>query len=196
MQLLSKTKLLLQLTIFSFSIIYSNIATAQLPEVDKSPLDISYAPNLFPIQKFQSKQPPAAPLARIIYSRPQKNGRNLFGAEIKYNELWRLGANESTEIEFFKNVNIGGNSIARGRYTLYCIPQAEKWTLIFSKDTFSWGAFSFNPANVIARVPVPVMRPSGMQVEYLSMFFDDKNHLNILWDDVKVVLPIQFLSGK
>jgi hypothetical protein len=196
MYLLLKTKQLIQVSIFSFTLVLSIIATAQLPEVDKSPLDISYAPNVFPIQKFQSKQPPAGPLARVIYSRPQKNGRNLFGGEIKYNELWRLGANESTEIEFFKNVNIGGNSIAKGRYTLFCIPQADTWTLIFSKDNYSWGAFSFNPSSVIARVPVAVIRPSGSQVEYLTMYFDDKNHLNIRWDDVKVVLPIQFIAGK
>jgi hypothetical protein len=169
---------------------------AQLPEIDKSPLDISYAPNLYPILKFQGKQPVGTPLARVIYSRPQKNGRQLFGAEIKYNELWRLGANESTEIEFFKSVNIGGNNISKGRYTMYCIPQAERWTLIFSKDTHTWGAFSFNQASVVARVPVPVIRPSGLQVEYFTMYFDEKNHLNILWDNVKVIVPMQFSTGK
>jgi hypothetical protein len=45
---------------------------------------------------------------------------------------------------------------------------------------------------VVARVPVPVVRPSGLQVEYFTMYFDEKNNLNILWDDVKVIVPIIF----
>jgi hypothetical protein len=182
--------------LFPFFMLMVYFCTAQIPPPDKSPLDISYAPHQYPIQKFQGKQPPAMPLARVLYSRPQKNGRVLFGGEIKYNELWRLGANEATEIELFRNATVGSKSIPKGRYTLYCIPKADKWTLIFNKDNYSWGAFSYKQSNDVSRVDIPITRPSGMQVEFFTMYFDERNHLVILWDDVKAILPITFSTGR
>jgi hypothetical protein len=173
-----------------------NGLTAQVPEPDKSPMDISYAPAGYPIQKFQGKQKNNMPMARVIYSRPQVNGRTLFGIEIKYNEIWRLGANESTELELFRSATIGGKSIPKGRYTLFCIPTTDKWTLVVSKDNYSWGAFSYNQSNDVARVSVPIERIAGQRVEYFTMYFNENNHLVILWDSVRVTVPVTFSSGK
>src|SRR5579875_1407557 len=90
----------------------------QLPGLDKSPMDMVYFPNNYPVLKIQGKATDPL-IARIIYSRPQRNNRPIFGDLVKYGEVWRLGANEATEIEFFKDVNIGGKKVAKGRYTLY-----------------------------------------------------------------------------
>jgi hypothetical protein len=169
--------------------------SAQIPEVDKSPLDISYAPANYPILKIQGKQKSPMPLARVIYSRPQKNGRQLFGAEIKYGDLWRLGANEATEIEFFRNVTISGKNIPKGKYSLFCIPQADQWTIILNKDLFSWGSFSYNQSADIARVNVAATKNIGTNIEYFTMVFNESNQLNIMWSDIKVTVPITF-SGK
>ena len=173
-----------------------SMAMAQVPEPDKSPLDICYAPHNYPILKFQGKNAGTQPLARIIYSRPQKNGRNLFGNEIRFNEIWRLGANESTELELFRPATIGGKNIARGRYTLYCIPAPENWTIIISKDNFSWGTFSYKQANEVARITVPVTRPAGLQTEFFSMFFNEQNNLIIMWDNLRVMVPFVFNTGR
>ena len=173
-----------------------NSLTAQVPEPDKSPMDISYAPAGYPIQKFQGKQKNITPLARVIYSRPQVNGRTLFGTEIKYNEIWRLGANESTELELFRSATIGGKTIPKGRYTLFCIPSTDKWTIIVNKDNDSWGAFSYKQGNDVARVTIPVERVNGQRVEYFTMYFNEKNSLVILWDSVRVTVPVTFSSGK
>src|SRR5215216_283105 len=91
----------------------------QVTEPDKSPLDMSYSPQSYPILKFQNKNMDAKPNARVVYSRPQVKGRDIFGGEVKYNEVWRLGANESTEIDLFKTAVIGGKKIEKGRYTIY-----------------------------------------------------------------------------
>jgi hypothetical protein len=136
------------------------------------------------------------PYARVVYSRPQKNGRALFGAEIKYNEIWRLGANESTELELFRNATIGGKAIPKGRYTLFCIPTSEKWTLVLSKDNYTWGAFSYKQSNDLVRLSLPVTRVTSLPVEYFTMYFNESNHLVIIWDDIKVVAPIVFTTGK
>ncbi|HKZ67409.1 MAG TPA: DUF2911 domain-containing protein, partial [Chitinophagaceae bacterium] len=79
------------------------IAQSSLPPVDKSPLDVCYYPFRYPNLKAQDKI--TEPLtARVIYSRPKKEGRTVFGGLIEYGKLWRLGANEATEIEFYKPV--------------------------------------------------------------------------------------------
>ena len=101
----------------------SNAQNSRIPPMDKSPMDMSYYPANYPILKIQDKvtEPVAA---RVIYSRPQKNGRTVFGELIEFGSIWRLGANEATEMELFKDARIGANKVKKGRYTLYAIPNA------------------------------------------------------------------------
>src|SRR5215213_9902757 len=80
---------------------------SKVPALDKSPMDMSYFPSDYPILKTQNKAT-ASPVARVVYSRPQKDNRVIFGNLVEYNKVWRLGANEATEIEFFKDVSIAG----------------------------------------------------------------------------------------
>src|SRR5438045_1312074 len=88
--------------------------------LDSSPLDMAYYPVDYPVLKIQDKV--TEPLvARVVYSRPQKKGRKLFGDLIGYGQVWRLGANEATEIEFFRDVKIDGKTVKKGRYTLYAL---------------------------------------------------------------------------
>jgi hypothetical protein len=114
-----------------------------LPPVDKSPMDMSYYPANYPVLKIQDKATEAL-AARVVYSRPQKAGRTIYGGLVKYGEIWRLGANEATEIEFFKPVKIDGKKVAKGRYTLYAIAYESSWTFILNKDTDTWGAFKYD----------------------------------------------------
>src|ERR1700722_3921375 len=98
--------------------------------LDSSPLDMSYYPADYSVLKIQNKV--SEPLiARVVYSRPQKRGRKLFGDLVTYGEVWRLGGNEATEIEFFRDVKIDNKVIKKGRYTLYSLVNEDKWTLIF-----------------------------------------------------------------
>ncbi len=158
-------------------------------DLDKSPMDISYYPPNYPIGKMRG-QANGEPSARVIYSRPQKKGRDLFGQEVKYNEVWRFGANEATEIELFKNASIGGKKVPKGRYTLYCIPTETKWTLIVSKDNYSWGSFAYKSDKDVARIDVPVQKNNDI-TEALTMYFEN-NNLMILWDYIKAAVPVSF----
>lgn len=165
------------------------MAQQKATDLDKSPMDVSYLPANYPILKIKG-QASGEPLARIIYSRPQKKGRTIFGDEVKYNEVWRLGANEATEIEFFKNATVGNKRVPKGRYTVYCIPTEKKWTLIFNKDNYTWGSFNYKSDKDVVRVDAPVQQTSE-PVEALTIYFDD-NNLSILWDTAKVQLPVSF----
>jgi hypothetical protein len=165
--------------------------TVEFPPMDKSPMDMSYYPAGYPALKIQNKA--TEPLAaRIIYSRPQKGGRVIFGGLVEYGKVWRLGANEATEIEFYKHVRVGGKRIPKGRYTLYAIPYEDKWTIILNKETDIWGAFKYDSKKDIIRTDAPVQK-NNEPLEALAIVFEksvDGINLVIGWDTVKVSLPI------
>lgn len=173
-------------------------ATAQIPAsskskvspLDQSPLDMAYFPEDYTILKSQDKisQPP---VARLIFSRPQKNNRKVFGELIPFGEVWRLGANEATEIEFFRDVKLGSKKLSKGRYTLFAIPNPRSWTIIINKDTDVWGAFKYDPAKDVARIDVPVKHITDT-VEVFTMDFEKNGNnlrLDISWDDTSVSVP-------
>ena len=165
-------------------------AQDKLPSLDKSPLDMSYCPSNYPILKVQEKLSDSL-IARVIYSRPGKNGRAIFCDLVEYGKVWRLGANEATEIEFFKNIIVNNVKVKKGRYTLYAIPNENKWTLIINSELDTWGSFMYNPKKDIVRMDVPVeLLPQT--IETFSIYFELKKNIaqmNILWDNVKVKLP-------
>lgn len=158
--------------------------------LDKSPMDMSYYPENYPIQKMQHKE--VQPLtARIIYSRPQKNGRTIFGSLIEYGKTWRLGANEATEIEFFKDVMIQQKKIPRGRYVVYCIPYADKWVIKFNGELNTWG-LQIDSTKDLFQFEIPVAK-TNYPYEYFTMAFEPAEpglQLAMMWDSVRAVLPI------
>lgn len=160
--------------------------------IDLSPMDISYFPEDYPILKMSGKGV-GSPLARVIYSRPHRQGRKIFGALLKYGEPWRLGANEATEIEFFQPVTIQGKNVKKGRYVLYCIPEADKWTVVFNSNLFCWG-LKPDPQYDVAKFEASV-QAAPSNVEYFTMVFkktDPGADLVMAWDDVSARLPIIF----
>jgi hypothetical protein len=160
--------------------------------VDLSPMDMSY----FPVNYSQRKMNhdiATPPVMRVIYSRPHKQGREIFGNLLKYGERWRLGANEASEIEFFKNVTIQGKKINAGRYVIYCIPYQNKWTIILNNDLYTWG-LEIDSTKDLMSFDVPVKKgPSDL--EYFTMVFQPIPHgaeLVMAWADAEARLPINF----
>lgn len=167
------------------------VAQSNLPAIDKSPMDMCYYPDNYPVLKIQDKV--SEPLvARVVYSRPKKEGRAIFGGLVEYGKVWRLGANEATEIEFYKPVNIGGKKVAKGRYTLYAIANDSTWTFIVNKETDIWGSFRYDEAKDVVRTDVPVEKITE-PVESLAMAFEKANgniNLIVIWENIKAALPI------
>jgi hypothetical protein len=166
---------------------------AKIAPLDKSQMDASYYPVNYPILRIQDKA--SEPLAaRVIYSRPLKNGRNVFGELVEYGKVWRLGANEATEIEFFKDVKIKGNKLKKGRYSLYCIPTTDQWTIIVNKDTDIWGAFKYDIKKDVLRVNIPVQKQAEAS-EALTIIFEKTStgaDLVMSWDTTSARLPLSF----
>lgn len=186
---MKRMMLVLSLTLISMTI----LAQSRFPAVDKSPMDMSYYPANYPILKIQDKASEPL-LARVLYSRPQKNGRQVFGELVENGSIWRLGANEATELELFRDARIGTHRVKKGRYTLYAIPTQNRWTLIINKENDVWGAFKYDPKKDVARVDLPVVR-NGDVLESFSMYFEKaSNNINLVigWDDESVRMPISF----
>jgi hypothetical protein len=172
-------------------------ATPQSPgntytNVDASPMDMIYYPIDYPKLKMgDSISTP--PDARIIYSRPHLQGRHLFTQILKYGEHWRLGANESTELELFRNIQIMDKKINAGRYILYCIPQPDKWTVILNSNIDTWG-LQQDTTKDVARFEIPSIK-KDTRLEYFTMSFEKTKagtDLVMAWDDTEARLPMKF----
>ncbi|MEJ8841597.1 DUF2911 domain-containing protein [Lacibacter sp. H375] len=174
-------------------------ATAQngskLPPLDKSPMDMSYYPVNYPVLRIQPNKVTEPLIARVIYSRPSKSGRKVFGELVEDGKIWRLGANEATEIEFYRDVKIGGKTVKKGRYTMYALESAAKWTVIINKDTDVWGAFKYDASKDVVRVDCPVTKTADV-TESFTMVFEKVNDksINLImdWDEVMVKMPISW----
>ncbi len=177
--------------LIAMTIGFTAFCQTKLPPMDQSPMDMSYYPVNYPILKIQDKI--TEPLiARVIYSRPQRNGRGVFGELVEYEKVWRLGANEATEIEFFKDVIFDGKPVPKGKYTLYAIPTLNNWTVIINTETDTWGSFKYDSKKDLVRVEVPVNRlPETADV--LSIYFDKTAlgfNLSAAWENTGVSIPI------
>lgn len=164
-------------------------ATAvKFPGPDASPADILY----FPVNAAKVKDV-ITPIIKVIYSRPQKKGREIFGVMEKFGSVWRMGANESTDIQFTQPVTIGGKKLKAGSYSLFAIPNEKEWTIIVNEQTNRWG-LSYDQTKDVVRVNVPV-ETTDKVIEYFSMTFVETPtgaNLVMAWDRTQVQLPILF----
>lgn len=163
--------------------------------VDVSPMDISYFPVDYPKLKMTDPVPVPPPLARIIYSRPHLQGRHLFTDLLKYGEPWRLGANESTELELYTEASIQNKKIKPGRYVLYCIPEADSWTIVLNANIDSWGLHP-DATKDIARFGIPVKQTNN-RLEYFTIIFEKTTSgadIVMAWDNLEAKLPIAFTA--
>jgi len=169
-----------------------------IESIDQSPMDMAYYPSGYPLLKMKGTD--TIPLmARVIYSRPHKKGRKIFGESADhlcaYGRPWRLGANESTEIEFFRPVIIANQTIEPGRYAMYCIPYADKWTIVLNKNLYSWG-LDIQPEHDVLRTDIPVIKLSPELEDFTMVFVPSDRGAELLmaWDDAKTLLHIQSVN--
>lgn len=135
--------------------------------------------------------------AKITYSRPQKHGREIFGGLVPYGQVWRTGANEATEITVTKNVQINGSLLKAGTYSIFSIPNKEKWTIIINSEVGLWGSYNYNSKLDQMRFDIPVQVVTGEAYEQFTIKFDQRNELAdllIMWDRVKILIPFKFIN--
>lgn len=128
----------------------------------------------------------------ISYHRPLVNDRKVWDDLVPYGKVWRAGANENTTITFSDPVLIEGKPLDKGTYGLHMIPNADEWTIIFSKNSTSWGAFSYEQAEDALRVTV---KPKAADMHNaLTYDFDqlqpDSAVVELEWEKVAVPFKV------
>ena len=119
----------------------------------------------------------------IDYSSPRKKGRVIFGDLVPYGQVWRAGANEATTFVTSGDVMVGSTHVPAGSYTIFTIPEKDKWTLVISKTTGEWGTAYSGEKNDLARVPMKAA--SGAAMENFTISFDKGAKgcaLKMAWD--------------
>ncbi|HEX7150765.1 MAG TPA: DUF2911 domain-containing protein [Thermoanaerobaculia bacterium] len=153
--------------------------------------------------------PQASPRARVeetfgitdvsvAYHRPAVNKRRVWGGQVPYDVVWRAGANENTTITFSTPVTIEGQPLAAGTYSLFMIPSASQWTVVFNRFTGGWGTYSYDEKEDVLRVPV-TPQTAEMQERLTYQFEEPKNDsvlLSMRWEKVRVPIRIGAETNK
>lgn len=130
--------------------------------------------------------------AKIIYSQPHLRGRQMLGKEVAYDKVWRMGANEATELFLNEDLEINGTEISEGAYSLFAIPGADKWTLIVSKALGEWGAYNYDEKKDVARIDAPVKKSDKSYEAFTIWFGADGKSLNFAWGTTMVSYEVEF----
>ena len=108
----------------------------------------------------------------VDYSSPRMKGRKIFGELVPYDQVWRTGANEATTFVVDENLAVAkGTNVPAGRYTIFTVPAADKWTLIINKHTGQPGIPYKYESEELARVPMSVSKTPAL-VENFTISFD------------------------
>ena len=126
------------------------------------------------------------------YSSPRAKGRKVYGGLVPYGQVWRAGANEATTFVTDTNVRVGDKDVPAGSYTLFTIPNADKWTLIISKKTGEWGIPYPGEGDDFVRVDMRVSQlPSAM--ENFTIGFDQTGStcaMHLDWETTRATVDI------
>jgi Protein of unknown function (DUF2911) len=128
----------------------------------------------------------------INYHRPLVNKRKIWGGLVPYGQVWRAGANENTTIRFTDPVSIEGKPLPAGTYGLHMIPGENEWVVIFSKNSTSWGSFTYDQAEDALRVTV---KPQASELHgALTYDFDDvgpdSSVVTMRWEKIAVPFKV------
>lgn len=125
----------------------------------------------------------------INYGAPSVKGRKIWGELVPFGKVWRTGANDATTFEIDTDVKIEGQSLAKGKYSLFTIPEANEWTIIFNKNPKQWGSFSYKQDEDVLRVKVKVDKSSSFN-EKLA-FEVSGNKVFIRWENAEVAFKVK-----
>ncbi|MEL6717709.1 MAG: DUF2911 domain-containing protein, partial [Bacteroidota bacterium] len=109
----------------------TNAQELKFPGLDKSPLDAAHYPARAAYNNYLDEKEDL--MIKVVYSRPKKNERVIFGELVPHGAEWRFGANEATEITFYQPVEIGGKML-RGTYTMFAETYPSQWVIKFSTE--------------------------------------------------------------
>ncbi|MFK7782358.1 DUF2911 domain-containing protein [Psychroserpens sp.] len=139
----------------------------------------------------------------VFYNRPSKKGREVFGALVPFDKVWRTGANEATTFETNKNLMIDGIYVPKGKYSVWTVPNDSVWKLMLNTKQYSWGVDEqmqplWDPNYDLLEIDVATESLNKV-VEQFTIAFDnstDDLKLTMAWDKTKIAVPLVVLKDK
>ncbi len=129
----------------------------------------------------------------VAYHRPNVNDRDVFGALVPYEKMWRTGANKATALTFSTEVMIMDEVLPAGTYSLFAIPGQDQWTLVFNTETELWGTGNYKEENDVMRVMVaPEMTnfTESFTIDFQNVS-KTSGMLCLRWAETQACVPIQ-----
>ena len=134
---------------------------------------------------------------KVTYNRPSKREREIFGALVPYDKVWRTGANEATTFECNEDLKVKGMHLPKGTYTLWTVPRDSIWTVMFNSKQYDWGVNEkmepmWDPNYDYINLEVPV-EDLDSTVEKFTIAFNNTTgelELTMAWDKTKIAIPI------
>ncbi len=135
----------------------------------------------------------------ISYSRPSMRGRKIMGDIIPYGHVWRTGANAPTKIKIGEDMEVGGHRLKAGEYSMYTIPNKDKWEIVISTATGNWTAEGFPREFDAARFKItPLALNEEVQTFTINITDITFNSckIELTWERTKVVIPVKADNDK
>jgi len=165
--------------------------------------------SFFGFSQIKTPQPsPSSELEQMVglteigvqYNRPSKRGRVIFGDLVPFGKIWRTGANSSTKISFSTDVEIDGNKIKEGTYSIFSIPDKTYWDVILYSDAELWAVpKDWDDKKIVYKSNYKVHKVnSGNELETFTISINNVTNnyadLYIGWDDTYVKIRIDVPS--
>jgi len=133
---------------------------------------------------------------QVVYCRPYKKGREIFGKLEPYGKTWRTGANEPTTFETNVDLKFGDKELKAGKYSLWTVPNPETWQVVFNSEIPSWGinfdgTAQRNPATDALVVETPVVAQDKVFEQFTISVerVGEGAELILIWDKTLVAVP-------
>ena len=128
----------------------------------------------------------------VDYSSPRAKGRKIYGDLVPYGEVWRTGANEATTFDTTAYVAIGNINVHPGSYTMFTIPNQDKWTLIINKKTGEWGIPYNYESDELGRAEMSVSKTESPVENFTISFHEMGNgcHMYLDWENTRATVEI------
>jgi hypothetical protein len=131
----------------------------------------------------------------LNWSSPSVRGRQIWGDLVPYNELWRIGANAATTVEFSTDVTIDNKKVNKGKYAMFLIPnQHAKWTLVLNSDHEQWGSYNYDKSKDVLRFDILPKKRSAV-AEDLTLSIGQYSFIHgaitISWEFMDIEIPFE-----
>lgn len=176
---------IIALGLFLYSVFVENIFATRLSPKDKAKISLNDLD------------------LKVEYNRPSKREREIFGALVPFNKVWRTGANEATTFSTNKDLMIDGILLKKGKYTIWTVPMKNSWKVMFNSQQYEWGVDEkmqpmWDPNYDVLEIEVPTQQ-LDTTVEKFTIAFDNTTgnlKLTLAWDNTKIEVPIAVYEGK